>query len=229
MNKVINLLLCLSLFAAHAQTVTVNKQQERIKGENTDGYATDLEASREEVNTAWTKFLRELGKVKSDGDILSISEPVIDGIIYKKGIVYAITSGSQEKSKIWIGLKEAEWSVNDIETVNKELEKIAYRFGVKFYRDKIQVQIDEAQRASDVVDKQKQRLLNQSKDLVVKLSNNEQEKIRLEKAIEANKLEHEVLLVKIQDNKLAQDSVAQAGVQIKKAGDLHKERQRKVN
>jgi hypothetical protein len=113
--------------------------------------------------------------------------------------------------------------------VYKELETLAYRFGVKFYRDKIQVQIDEAQRASDAVDKQKQRLLSQNKDLVVKLSNNEQEKIRLEKAIEVNKLEHEVLLVKIQDNKLAQDSVAQAGVQIKKAGELHRERQRKVN
>ena len=90
-------------------------------------------------------------------------------------------------------------------------------------------QIDEAQQASDAVDKQKQRLLNQNKDLANKLVNNEQQKIQLEKSLETNKLDHLVLLQKIENNKKSQDSVANAGVQIKKVVELHKERQRKVN
>jgi hypothetical protein len=113
--------------------------------------------------------------------------------------------------------------------VNKELEKLVYRFGVKFYRDQIQKEIDEAQQASYAVDKQKQRLLNQNKDLVNKLANNEQQKIQLEKSLETNKLDHFVLLQKIENNKKSQDSVANAGVQIKKVVEVHKERQRKVN
>lgn len=229
MKKVIIGLFCFSFLASTAQTVTVSKQQERVKGENTDGYATELEASREEVSTAWGKFLRELGKVKNGGDVLNITEPAVGGTVYAKGIIYATATGTENKSKVWIGLKEAEWNVNDIQVVYKELEALVYRFGVKVYRDKIQLQIDEAQQASDAVSRQQQRLLNQSKDLVLKLSNNEKEKIRLEKAIEANKLEHEVLLVKIANNKASQDSVANAGVQIKKVGEMHKERQRKVN
>jgi len=212
-----------------AQTVTVSKQQDKVKGENTDGYGTELEGTRDEIASAWAKFLKETGKGKNTGDLITINEPALGATVYPKGILYATSSGGQEKGKVWIGLKEAEWTVNDISVVNNELEKLVYRFGVKFYRDKIQLQIDEAQRASDAVDKQKQRLLTQSKNLVVNLSNNEQEKIRLEKATEANKLEKEVLLVKIEDNKKAQDSVTQAGIQIKKVVEMHKERQRKVN
>jgi hypothetical protein len=230
MKKFTVALICSLFFISlQAQTVAVGKQQERIKGENTGGYGTALEGSKEDVGLAWTKFLKEVGKAKNMTEILTISEPALGATVYPKGILYATLSGDKEKSKVWIGLKESEWTVNDIEIVNSELERLVYRFGVKFYRDKIQLQIDEAQRASDAVDKQKQRLLNQSKDLILKLGNNDQEKIKLEKAIEANKLEHEVLLVKIDNNKKAQDSVALAGEQIKKVVELHKERQRKVN
>jgi hypothetical protein len=235
MKKFIVVSICLLFFVSlQAQTVTVKKQQDRIKGENTDGYGTDLEGKKEDISLAWSKFLKEVGKGKSVNDVITINEPALGATVYPKGILYATSSvlpkeGDQEKGKVWIGLKESEWTVNDIDMVYSELEKLVYRFGVKFYRDQIQLQIDEAQRASDAVDRQKQRLLSQSKDLVLKLGNNGQEKIRLEKATEANKLEYEVLLVKIDGNNKAQDSVALAGVQIKKVVEMHKERQRKVN
>ena len=110
-----------------------------------------------------------------------------------------------------------------------QLEKLVYQFGVKFYRDKIQAQIDEGQQAFDAVVRKQQRLTNQSKDLTIRLGNNEQEKVQLEKTLESNKLENLVLLQKIVNNKKAQDSVALASEQIKKVIELHKERQRKVN
>jgi hypothetical protein len=229
MKKFIIIYFCFLFAALHAQTVTVQKQGERVKGENTEGYGTELEGSKEDVSNAWSKFLKEVGKSKVTSEILTITEPAIGAAVYPKGIVYATSSGTEQKSKVWIGIKDEEWTVNDIDVVKKDLENIVYRFGVKFYRDKIQAQIDEAQRASDAVDRQKQRLVNQNKDLVNKLANNDQEKIRLEKAIDANKLEHEVLLVKIDNNKKSQDSVANAGVQIKKVVEMHKERQKKVN
>jgi hypothetical protein len=119
--------------------------------------------------------------------------------------------------------------VNDISIVNRELEKLVHQFGVKYYRDKIQVLIDEAQRASDAVERQKLRLTNQTKDYLMKVGSNEQEKVQLEKSLEVNKLEHAVLLQKIENNKKSQDSIAVAGEQIKKALELQRERQRKVN
>ncbi len=230
MNKFTSLLICLFISAAtFAQTVTVKSKSEKISGASADGYATELEGKKEEVASAWNKFLKEIGKVKNPGGTITITEPAVGLTVYPKGILYATVEGSEEKTTVWLGLNKEEWVVNDVTIVTAELEKLVYRFGVKFYRDQIQKQIDEAQQASDAVDKKKQRLLNQNKDLVNKLSNNEQQKIQLEKSLETNKLDHFVLLQKIENNKKSQDSVANAGVQIKKVLESHKERQRKVN
>lgn len=231
MNKFSFLLICLCInTAAFAQlTVVVKSKSEKVNGTSADGYASELVGKKEDIASAWGKFLKDIGKAKNPGGTITITEPVVGATVYEKGILYATVEGNEEKATVWLGLNKEEWTVNDIEIVNKELEKLVYRFGVKFYRDQIQKEIDEAQRASDAVDKQKQRLLNQNKDLVNKLANNEQQKIQLEKSLETNKLDHFVLLQKIENNKKSQDSVANAGVQIKKVVEVHKERQRKVN
>jgi len=228
-NKFIVLLFCLATgIAAQAQKVTTEKQNQKVNGEEAEGFATTLEASKDEVSIAWNKFLKEFGKVKQ-GATTSITEPALGGTVYSKGTIYAELKDKGEKTEVWLGIKEAEWVVNDIEIVKKDLDKEVYRFGVKFYKDKIQAQIDEAVRALDATTRQNQRLVNQNKDYTLQLSNNEQEKIKLEQRLQENTLEHAVLLQKIENNKLAQDSVALAGEQIKKVIELHKERQRKVN
>src|SRR4051812_26989195 len=99
MKKFIVVSICSLFFVTlHAQTVTVKKQQHRIKGENTDGYGADLDGKKESVTAAWNKFLKEVGKAKSVNDILTISEPALGATVYTKGIVYAASSGDEEKS-----------------------------------------------------------------------------------------------------------------------------------
>ena len=95
--------------------------------------------------------------------------------------------------------------------------------------DYIRLAIDEAQEALNAVEKQKQRIANLTKDQTIQLSNNEQEKIQLEKSIEGNKFENAVLKVKLENNKKALDSLTQAGLQIQKVKQMHLERQRNVN
>lgn len=111
----------------------------------------------------------------------------------------------------------------------KDVEKVVYDFGVKFNRDKIQVDIDESVRAQQTTEKQTLRLQNENKNLNSRLEFNQKEKLRLEKSLAENKLEYETLLLNIGRNKKDQDSVALATDQIKKMVEVHKERQRKVN
>jgi len=219
----------LSLSIVLAQKVTVKKELQKVKNKTAIGYLTELDGKIDDVTVAWNKFLKETGKGKSSGDMLVISEPTVGGTVYEKAILYATWSGIDGKARPWIGLIEEEWQVNDIEIVYKELEQLVYRFGVKFYKDKIQLQIDESVNAAQAVEKQSQRNMNEAKSLSNKLSNNEQQKISLEKSLEENKLENLVLKQKIVNNKKAQDSLAQAAIQIQKVVDMHKERQMKVN
>ncbi|CAN5186467.1 hypothetical protein BH09BAC3_BH09BAC3_01550 [soil metagenome] len=225
---IIFLVLSISL-SAYSQKVDVSKKSEKIKGESAEGYGTELEGKKEAITAAWNRYLKELGKTKSGSGYQFVENPALGGTVYTSGIVYAMVSGNDEKSTVWTGIKGAEWTVNDISIVEKQLEKLVYQFGIRFYRDKIQAQIDEGQQASDAVVRQQQRLVNQNKDLTIKLGNNAQEKIQLDKSLDANKLENLVLIQKIENNKKSQDSVKLAGEQIKKVIEMHKERQRKVN
>lgn len=214
---------------AEAQTVIVVKRSERIRNESADGYASDLDAKSDDVRVALSKFMKESGKAKNNGDVIAVTEPAINGSVYSKGILYATVAGSDTKARVWIGILPGEWNSSDVEAVTKEIEQLVYRFSIKYYRDKIQEQIDEAQRAADAVTKQTQRTTNEGESLQKKLQANDQEKIRLEKALEANKLEDLVLKQKIINNKKSLDSLSNASQKIQQVVESHKERQRKVN
>lgn len=212
-----------------AQKVIVSKRSERVKGENAEGYSSDLDAKADDVRSMLGRFMKEAGKTKNVGDIITVNEPVVNETVYMKGVLYATVAGSDVKTRVWIGILPGEWNSNEVEGVTKEIEQMVYRFSVKFYRDMIQKQIDEAQQAADAVTRQTQKTQNEGKSLANKLKNNDEEKIRLEKALEANKLEDLVLKQKIVNNKKSQDSLAVVAGKIEQVKKDHIERQGKVN
>ena len=214
---------------AGAQSVKTAKKENRVKGTQAIGYSIELNGQADEVENALNKFLKEYGKTRVSSSYITVLSPAIGGSVYEGNALYATVSGDDTKSQVWIGLDTTEWRGRDIERVMDRVEKLTYQFGVKFYRDGVQKEIDLSQQALDATEKQIVRLTNQNKDLNTRLLNNEQDKIRLEKSLELNKLDHAVLLQKIENNKNSQDSVANAGAQIKKVLEAQKEKQRKIN
>lgn len=232
MNKffgAIGFCFCLTAGVAYAQTVTVNKQNEKVKNETIDVFATTLEGRKEDIQQALSRFVKEMGKVKLLSTPTTITEPIIGGTPFSKGVVYAGTQPGDKASTVWMGINPGEWDEKDLTYVNRELQKTVYQFGIKFYRDQAQKEIDETQQALEAVEKQQQKSVNQNKDLTIKLSNNEQEKVQLEKSIENNKLENAALKIRLDKNTKAQDSLAVVNKQIKKVLDDKKEKLRKIN
>jgi len=231
MNKFfLSALFTLFLISAHSQSMTVNQQKEKVKGESIEVYAVTLEGKKEDISSAWNKYLKEIGKLKLFASPITVTEPIMNGTTYTGKAFYAdLKKNNETSSTVWAGVSPAEWEGEDLEKVNRGLEKLVYQFGITYHRDKVQVQIDESQQALDAVEKRKVRALNQNKDLTLKLSNNEQEKIKLEKALETNKLENASLKIKLENNLKAQDSLANVGVQIKKVMESHKEKQKAIN
>lgn len=217
---------CLSV---QGQTVTVNKQKEKVKGEHLEVFAAELEGKKNDIEGAWVRFLKDMGKLKQMGNPMTVSEPIISGTPFTKGVVYAESKGDEKKTTVWAGINPTEWDEKDLTYVNRELQKMVYQFGIKFYRDQAQKEIDETQQALEAVEKQQQRSVNQNKDLTIKLSNNEQEKIQLEKSIDNNKLENAALKIRLENNVKAQDSLAQVNLQIRKVLEGQKEKLRKIN
>lgn len=211
-----------------SQTVVVKKEKSRVNGEQLEGFEVTLEGKGEDVRAAYVKFLKPVGKIKQTSENIIINEPSLNGIGYTNSL-FAVLKENGNTTSAWIGINPTGWNETEAKQINNELEKLMKEFGVKFYRDKIQVQVDESLRAQQAVEKQQQRLINENKLLATKLEDNKREKIQLEKSIENNKLEYEELLKKIENNKHAQDSVTLVGEQVKKVVEANKEKQRKVN
>jgi hypothetical protein len=209
-----------------AQSIKVTKENIQLKGESAEGFEIQLDGTFNEVESQFLKYLKPMGKAKKGDDSYSISLPLINGKNYTSPLHIVVRD--KGKGTAWLGIRPTEWPSNT-DQVKADLEKIVYDFGVNFYRDRVQVQIDESNRALQAVERQQQRLLNQNKDLGTKLENNKTQKIQLEKSLENNKLEFEALNVKIAQNKKDQDSVAFAGEQIKKVIEMQKDKQRSIN
>jgi len=212
---------------SEAQTVKVKKEKSTMKGEAMEGYAVELQGTLSEVSASFMKFLKTIGKVKQ-GDFLLVNEPNVNGLPLSQPL-YGMSTQNGKTATAWLGYNPSSWKKEELDKINKELEHLMKDFGVKFYRDQIQAQIDESLRATQAVEKQQQRLLNENKSLSAKLEDNKREKVQLQKSIEDNKVENGTLIKKLEMNKKAQDSVAVAAEQIKKVVEMHKERQRKVN
>lgn len=228
LRKFIGLILIASTLAASAQSVKVTKETARIKGKNADGFEVELEGTVDEVNTALTRYLKTFAKLKLGANPMATSEAVIGGSVYKSPL-YATIKEKGERTAAWIGIHSDEWAAEEAEKISKELERITYDFGIQFYRDKIQVQIDESTRALQAVERQQQRLATENKNLNIRLENNQKEKIQLEKSLDVNKLEYLKLMTQLEQNKKSQDSLAIALEQVKKVVEMHKEKQKKVN
>ena len=54
------IVVCLCITSSvFAQKVTVSKKSEKIKGESAEGYQTELEGTKEDVASAWNKYVKD--------------------------------------------------------------------------------------------------------------------------------------------------------------------------
>lgn len=224
--KVAALCLVFVSFSALGQSVKVVPESVKLSSGSAEGFSVLLEGDVDQVESQLMKFLKPVGKIKRGNEENSISLPTISGKTYTSPLLFMVRD--KGNASAWIGIRKVDVP-DSTNTLMTDIERLVYDFGVTFYRNKIQEQIDQSSQALAAVEKQQQRLLSQNKDLNTKLEGNKNQKIALEKAIENNKLEFEALNKKIDRNKKDQDSVAVAAEQIMKVIELHKERQRKVN
>ena len=223
-EKILFYLLLLLPGALAAQTIATKKETARIDGTNINGYQIVIASSRQDVNLSLSRYLKALGRIKSSGDYITLTEPVIGGRKYP-GILYATTKDLGNTSAAWIGVPSES---GEESSLNRDVQKLVYDFAVSFYREKVQLQIDESLRALQAVEKQQLRLETQNTNLNNRIESNKLEKIQLEKSLLENKTELDELSRKLAANSKAQDSVAIATEQIRKVVEMHKEKQRSI-
>lgn len=111
MNKFITVIaIIVSAYTVTAQSVTVKKHSEKVKSETAEGFSTNLEGKRADVNASLNKFLKEIGKIKFlTSDPVVVTNPNINGTVYPKGVIYALTTESGNVVTVWLGVRLTEW------------------------------------------------------------------------------------------------------------------------
>lgn len=217
-------MLMLTGVLVYAQSVTVTSNAEKIYNKSCTGYSAELAGTLDEANVSLSKYLKTFGKVKVSGNQYQVSEPQINLTKYTTPF-FASVKKKGDKVEVWMGAV----ATDSAKSIHTEMEKLVYNFGVKFYKDKIQGDIDESTRAQVAAEKRQQRLTLEGKNMSSRLEMNNKERIRLEKSLADNKLDSVRLVTALAQNKKSQDSLAVAAEQIKKMVEAHKERQKKVN
>jgi hypothetical protein len=213
----------------HAQQLHVVKEYQKIKGVSAQGHSVEVEGTLEDVTGSLSKFLRTFGRLKFAADPITVVEYVIGSEEYHTPF-YATTRSDGRTTVAWLGILYQDWTdTAKAKSLEKELNRLAYDFGVKYYRDKVQVEIDESLRSMQTVERMKQKLTNENLNLNIKLENNKKEREHLEKAMDVNKLEYLNILTKLNQNKSSQDSLVIVLDRVKKVVELQKEKQRRID
>ena len=176
-----------------AQTVSTAEKSERLLGRQIKGYSTTLVGT--DVREAWLKYLRAHGRVRDRESYLEVRD--LSFISAKQDTVFSKLNQGQATTAIWVG------------STGKQLglQEFLHSFGVKYYQDEIQEEIDESQRVERMTVRQQQRLTNENKNLNLRLESNARDSIRLVESVEKNRLEKVDLVQRLEDNAQAQDSV----------------------
>jgi len=212
----------------YAQRVYVQAGKEKIKSAELDGYKSELDANKKEVQDAWLKFAKNIGKSKSTGDVIELNDVVIDGEIYTGKTVYAKVIDNGKSATIWMGIREKDWDENYTK-VEPFMERLVKEFSVRFYQEKIMAEISESEKALRFAERQQGKILNDLNDLKLKLEENERERIQLERSLNNNQLQNQVLRQKIENGNKSQDSISVSLEKIKRMIEMQRERMRQVN
>src|SRR6476659_5904947 len=126
----------LSFFTASmAQNLEVKKIEEKVKGDKVSGFSVELEGKFSDVNSQWSKFIKDIGRVKLfSSDPTVMTEPVFNGTVYPKGLVYGYIFENGSISRVWLGIQPKEWEEKDLDYVNKQLERLTYQCGLTYQR-----------------------------------------------------------------------------------------------
>lgn len=219
MKKIV-VLVVVTLFYAlgFAQKVTVYETNKEINDVPRKGMAISLQLDKKFVDKMWSKKLKEFGgkssNVKGGSEIEGAEIPSV-----AKNPIKIISTVGKGKDGV-----EVWWAI-DMGTAYMEkggsgwsaAEKIMLEFGREAYREDINEQIAEAEKAYEKAQKDYDKEVKESEDLVKDVEDNGKEKIKLEQELKENGEELVQLKKDQEQNKKDQEATKKEAEKMKQA------------
>lgn len=190
MNKVILLIITLAISALQyvmAQVIEVKQAETTINQIARTGVSVKIELDKKTVEKQWLKLLKSWGKVetfKQGG--FQIQQAVIPTISTMPVIVYAGIDADNTGTTTFLAIDLGTALVTKDAKEFEPMRKLLYDFATELYREDINVQIAEADKAVDGAVRFHDKKMEQGMDLSKNLERNRVEKVRLERMFKEN-------------------------------------------
>jgi hypothetical protein len=216
-------------FQSNPPSIKVYEKEEKVENLQRNGFAVLILLEKSMVEKAWSKKVKELGKVESRGEQYTVKEAVMPSISAQPVRLYSkVLEKSKQGVEVWVAVDLGTEFVTSGHAKKAEIERLLYDFALETYRADLAMQVSEAEDALSKSTKEyersiateqkirnkKERNVEQKKELLLKLQENKQDSLQLVKDMEMNKLEQK------------QDSVEV--VKMKKAVEIVKNKMSKL-
>jgi hypothetical protein len=202
-----------------AQKAKVTESTETIDKIPRTGLSLLIELDDKMVERLWEKQLKNYGKVNSSKGIYSISPASIATISSQPCIVTSLVKSSGKGTIVWwaIDMGKEHVTSSGSPSAYKAAEKILNDFALQCYREDINEQIEEAEKAVSDAVKAQEKQVKEGESLLRSVDRNKQEKANLEQKLKDNAAELVKLQQDIEQNKKDQAVAAQDVEKMKKA------------
>lgn len=203
------LILILSLFGfmSHGQQIaTVIADEAELDGVRRKGLSVMVELDKKFVDKAYVKLLKEAGRAEvSRTGSITVKPAVLPGIPgTMNATAFGRTDQGQKGTRVFLAV---DFGTEMLDATNKawgEVKKYLYDFAVQLYRDDLNNQIAEADKAVDAAVRQNEDAQEQANTIKKQMERNANEKQRLVRQLKENEAELYKLKSDSVQNKIVQ-------------------------
>ncbi len=230
MKQIIILLAFLNIihFSNAQKRVSVSEKELTVEKIRRTGLSTTLEADKKLTSNLWRKQIKEYGKVSKSGGVMIIDVAKIPSISAKPVKVYTTVQSSGKGAMVWMAIDLGDAFVVSGNSKFSAAERLLKEFGVKVYKEEIQLEIKEAEKAVNEAVKRKEKRVKEGEELQSDLVRNADEKKKLEQEIKDNASQKVQLEKDVEQNKKDQVAADEHIAKMKKALELTKDKLNKV-
>lgn len=219
----------LTLFA---QTVVVTEQTDRVEGKEVPGVTTTLEIKdSRDVQKQWMNQFKSYGRVTEKDGFFVVSEAYIPKIaINNPGRTFSRILLTEEGTKVWWGIEFGGEFVGPEHhpTKMKTAKATLHQFGVDVYVNKVNSEIEDAERAVQVEVKNYESLVKSGDNFSEEFEKNHLQKLKLQERLAQNRVDSTNISNLILQNKLDQEGSLLEIEKLKEAKELIKKKLERI-
>ena len=224
------LLFCNMHVTAQDQSVSINSASGRVNSKNYKGFSSIINGPVSAVEDSWLAHVWDLGKVRRKRNFYRVSElPFSDKALDSTLVYTRVTSTADSTGRIWVGLDDGSIDEENLDALNKDLSIFLENYSYQYYREVVQKQIDESERAAQFQSKKHQKLISDGNRLDLNLTDSKAQKVRLQELIEKATLDIANLEQLIGTNKTDVEQAYQDLEKIKSVVEAHKAKLKTMN